>query len=122
MQATRIIRREPVLISATLRITTTASTKLDIVRLLRSLVEPTRVETGCVSCALYTDLQDPNVVVWVEEWSSRDNLERHLRSTKYRKILEALEMSQQSPDVRFNTVVETSGMRLIEEARGIEPK
>jgi len=122
MQAARIIRREPALISATLRITTTASTKPEIVRLLRSLVEPTRVETGCVSCALYTDLQDPNVVVWVEEWSSRDNLERHLRSTKYRKILEALEMSQQSPDVRFNTVVETSGMRLIEEARGIEPK
>ena len=120
MQTARISRREPALISATLRITATGKTRPEIVGLLRSLVEPTRVETGCVSCALYADLQNPSVIVWVEEWRTLDDLERHLRSTQYRKILAALEMSSEVPDVRFNTVAETKGMRLIEQARGID--
>ena len=88
--------------------------------MLRSLVEPTRVETGCVRCALYADLEDPKAIVWIEEWRTQDDLERHLRSTQYRKILAALEMSSEVPDVRFNTVVETEGMKLIEQARGVD--
>jgi quinol monooxygenase YgiN len=92
----------------------------DIVRVLRSLIEPTRVQTGCVSCGLYKDLHDPNVIVWVEEWNTQDDLKRHLRSPQYKKILAALDMSNSQPEMRFDTVIETKGMQLIAEARGME--
>ncbi len=118
--AARSVRMEPALITATLRLTTTQKTRQEIVGLLRSLIEPTRVESGCISCGLYADLQDPDSIVWVEEWGSQDALERHLRSAQYRKILAALEMCEERPDVRFNTVAKTSGMQLIEKARGVE--
>ena len=107
------------MISSTIRLTTTEKSNTEILRLLRSLIEPTRVETGCISCGLYKDLHDSSVIVWVEEWKSQDDLDRHLRSRRYKKILAAFDMSSSQPEMRFNTVVETKGMQLIVDARGM---
>ncbi len=87
--------------------------------MLRALIGPTRVETGCISCRLYREVIDPRSVIWLEEWSTQEDLERHLRSRQYMKILAALDMSDMRPEIRFDTVVETKGMQLIEEARGV---
>ena len=108
------------MITATLRLTASKKQKGEIVRLLRSLIEPTRVQTGCTSCGLYKDLHDPGVIIWVEEWNTQDDLEHHLRSPQYKKILAAFDMSNSQPDMRFNTVVETKGLQLIAKARGME--
>ena len=108
------------MITSTIRITASEHADGEIVRVLRSLIEPTRVETGCISCGLYKDLHDPTIIIWVEEWNTQDDLERHLRSPQYKKILAAFDMSDSQPDMRFNTVVKTKGMRLVAEARGIE--
>ena len=108
------------MISSTIQITASENSDSEILRLLRSLVEPTRVETGCISCGLYKDMHDPSVIVWAEEWKTQDDLERHLRSRRYKKILAAFDMSHSQPIMRFNTVVETKGMQLIADARGIE--
>ncbi len=107
------------MITSTIRITASKNPNDEIVRLLRSLIEPTRVESGCVSCGLYKDLHDPSIIIWVEEWNTQEDLERHLRSRQYKKILAAFDMSSEQPDMRFNTVVETKGMKLIEEALGV---
>ena len=58
-------------------------------------------------------------VTWMEEWRTENDLKRHLRSPQYRKILIALDMADAEPEVRFDTVVETAGMQLIAEARGV---
>ena len=108
------------MITSTIRITTSENRGSELIGLLRSLIEPTRVETGCISCGLYKDLHDPNSIIWVEEWNTQDDLERHLRSRQYKKILAAFDMSCSQPDMRFNTVIETKGMQLIAEARGME--
>ncbi len=113
-------RKGTTLITSTMRITTCENPDGEIVRVLRSLIEPTRVETGCLSCGLYKDLHDPSIIVWVEEWNTQNDLERHVRSPQYKKILAAFDMSNAQPDMRFNTVVETKGMQLIAEARGKE--
>jgi len=114
------VGKETILITSTIRITASANPDGEIVRVLRSLIEPTRVETGCISCGLYKDLHDPSIIIWAEEWTSQDDLERHIRSPQYNKILAAFDMSSSQPDMRFNTVVETRGMQLIAEARGRE--
>ena len=108
------------MITSTIRITASENPNGEIIRVLRSLIEPTRVESGCISCGLYKDLHDPGIIIWVEEWNTQDNLERHLRSPQYKQILAAFDMSDSQPDMRFNTVVKTKGMRLVAEARGIE--
>ena len=108
------------MITSTIRITASENPDGEIVRVLRSLIEPTRVETGCINCGLYKDMHDPSIIIWVEDWKTQDDLERHLRSRQYKKILAAFDMSNAQPDMRFNTVVETRGMQLIADARGME--
>lgn len=108
------------MITATLRINASEAKKAEIIRLLRSLIEPTRVETGCLGCRLYQEVNDGNALSWVEEWKTQQNLEQHLKSAQYAKILAALEMSDAQPEVRFDTVAETHGIQLIAEARGIK--
>jgi len=107
------------LITATLRIRVSKGKKGEVIRLLRSLIGPTRVETGCMSCHLYQDVNDQYAVTWMEQWSSQDDLNCHLRKPQYKRILAALDMSDVQPEIRFDTVVETKGMQLIEEARGV---
>ena len=87
--------------------------------MLRSLIGPTRVETGCLSCHLYQDVNDERAVIWMEQWRSQDDLNRHVRTQKYKTILAALDMSDAQPEISFDTVVETKGMQLIEEALGV---
>ena len=108
------------MITAIIRMRASEQTRPEILRSLRTLIEPIRVEKGCVSCTLYGDLQDTNTIVLVEQWSTRSDLERHVRTSQYRKILEVLEMSSDEPDIRFDTVVETSGLQLIAKVRGAE--
>ncbi len=108
------------MITSTIRITASEIPDDEIVRVLRSLIEPTRVETGCINCGLYKDLHDPSIIVWVEEWKTQEDLERHLRSRQYKKILAAFDMSSSQPVMQFNTVVETKGMQLIADAKGME--
>lgn len=106
------------MINALLRIPVSEQNRAGITRLLRSLIEPIRSETGCLSCRLYREPKNPDVLTWVEEWRTREDLDRHLRSQRFTKILAALDMADAEPEVRFDTVVETVGMQLIEEARG----
>ncbi len=77
------------------------------------MIEPTRAKQGCIACHLYQDSSDPNSLTWAEEWETRKDLQRHIQSPGYRKILAALEMCSSQPEIRFDTVIESDGMRLI---------
>jgi quinol monooxygenase YgiN len=52
-----------------------------------------------------------------ELWTSGEDVQRHLRSEKYRKILLVVEMAEESPEIRFDTIAESSGVETIEKAR-----
>ncbi len=101
------------MINANLRFPVDDGNREEIIRTLRAMIERTRVKNGCIACRLYYDLDDPNVLTWVEEWESREDLEQHVRSPRFRRILAALDMCTSQPEIRFGTVIETDGMKLI---------
>ena len=47
---------------------------------LESFVVPTRQEKGCLRYDLHVDLDDPTKLTFIEEWESREDLEKHGRS------------------------------------------
>jgi len=55
--------------------------------------------------------------VLVERWETEATLEAHIRSEAYRRILEAVELSDASPEVCFDFVSASEGMELIERSR-----
>jgi len=93
----------------------------EILKTLRSLLGPTRVLPGCVSCRFYQDVENPNLLTLIEEWESREALNRHVRSNDYRKLLTAMDLASERPVVQFCSVSSESGMELIEEIREGRP-
>jgi stress response protein SCP2 len=77
-------------IIVTLRMSVPPERRGDFLETLRGMLEPARVERGCVSYRLYEDVEDRNTFILLEDLLSRQ------------------------PEWRFNTVSQTAGMDLIE--------
>jgi quinol monooxygenase YgiN len=105
------------MIQATLTLVTAAAQRQGILQALRSLVCPTRVEPGCIRCLLYEHVDEPGYYTLFEEWSTRRDWERHLRSEGFKRLLILLELSARPPEVRFRVVSRTMGMEAIHAAR-----
>ena len=105
------------MISFTMRIRVPPDKRDDLLNTLRPFLGPTCVLPGCQSCRLYEDIEDAEALMLLEEWTTGEDLARHIRSDGYRRVLTAMEMSSQAPEVAFNTVGETQGMEFIEAVR-----
>jgi quinol monooxygenase YgiN len=105
------------MIMSTLRIVAPPAKRNEVVRTLNSLLGPTRVQPGCVNCRVYSEIEDKNVLILLEEWSSQADLDRHLGSNDYKKVLALMDMSNTQPEIKFNTVSDTKGIEAIEVAR-----
>ncbi len=45
-----------------------------------ALVKPSRAEKGCINYDLYQSAADSTLFIFIENWESREDLERHLES------------------------------------------
>ncbi|MGI9456105.1 MAG: putative quinol monooxygenase [Aeoliella sp.] len=102
---------------ARLRVVVSTQKRGDVMRTLRSLLGPTQVEPGCLGCHFYQDAQDENVLSFEEEWQSEGDLNRHLRSDQYRKLLAVVDAAAEQPEIRFDRISSTEGIEVIERAR-----
>ncbi|MCK4838889.1 MAG: antibiotic biosynthesis monooxygenase [Desulfobulbaceae bacterium] len=105
------------MIIVTLRIKVPRDRRRDFMDSARLIVEPTRIQSGCISCWLYQDSDEPDVVLLVEEWESRKELDHHINSDQYRIVLSLMEASDQFPEIKLNTISKTEGLEAIEAVR-----
>ena len=94
----------------------------EALRILRSTSEGDRIPPGCLSCRIYEDVQEDNIIMFEKLRRSEEELEQHLRSEEYRKVLLIMEMALQHPEVRFNTISSSSGIETIEKARNFSAR
>jgi len=81
---------------------------------MRGMLEPARVERGCLSYRLYEDVENRNAFVLLEEWTTQEDLERHISKDTQRWLLSLMDLLSERPELRFNTVSHSAGMDLIE--------
>jgi len=74
---------------------------------------------GCSICSVYNEY-DEATVLYLELWDTEAEMKRHLRSLLYSRVLEAMELSVDSPEITFYTISRTDGIALIGEVRGTE--
>ena len=75
------------MILASIRMKMPPEKRGEAVKILKSTVERSRILPGCLSCRIYEDLEEDNVLMYEEMWKSEEELEQHLRSDEYRKVL-----------------------------------
>ena len=104
---------------ATIRILIPPKRRGEVLDILSSVSERCRFEEGCRYSRVYQDANLEPVVMLDQLWESREDLEHHLRSEEFRKVLLVLEMSLDPPEVRFEEISRTDGVETIEKARNL---
>ena len=70
----------------------------EALEILGSTIEETLFDPGCISCRLYHGVEDALTIMIEELWTSEEELQHHLQSDNYRKILLVVEMAAEPPE------------------------
>lgn len=93
------------------------SKRKEVFSLFDSLAGPLSVKPGCSRVALFSNVNGHEDLMLIEEWQSRAELDKHIRSNEFRKILALMDLSNESPKTRFYQVSSTEGFEVVEKAR-----
>jgi quinol monooxygenase YgiN len=104
-------------ILASIRMRPVAGRMESVLQTIQRLLEPVRVQPGCLGFRSYRDVEDENVIVLEGRWQTGRKLKGHVRSEDFRTILSLLEESGEEPIVEFHHVTRTDGMEKIVELR-----
>ena len=105
------------MIHSTIRMLIPSKKQGEVMEILGSLAERYRFEPGCISCRVYRDAEVKHAIMFEELWRDEESLQRHLRSDEYRQVLVVLEMATKQPEIRFDTILSSTGIETIEKAR-----
>jgi len=105
------------MIHATIRMLIPSKKRGEVMGILSSVAERCRFDPGCISCRVYQGVEFEHAVMLEELWRSEEDLERHLRSEEYRKVLLIVEMALEPPEIRFNRISHSTGIETVEKAR-----
>ncbi len=105
------------MIYAIARMTLPSERLEEALEILNSVTQRSRFERGCIRSNVYQDVELKNAILLEQLWENEKDMEDHLRSTDYQSVLLVAEMALASPEIRFDTVVRTTGVETIEKAR-----
>ena len=105
------------MVRCTIRMLIPLEKQSDALEILGSMAEQIQFEPGCISSRLYRGVEDARAILLEELWLTDEDVQHHLRSDKYRKVLLVVEMAAEPPEIRFDTIAHSSGVETIEQAR-----
>ena len=103
------------MVRMTLTLKSSARAAKDLVNGFRFLMGPTRDESGCLGCSVWTE--PDSSVRYVEEWKTEDDIRRRVQSPSFTSVLGLVESVREPPHVQFDFVSFTRGLDFIEEVR-----
>jgi quinol monooxygenase YgiN len=105
------------MIIATLRMAARPEKREEVEQIVRGILESTRVQRGCQSYSFCRDVEDANAYLILERWATQADLEEFIRSESYRKLLAAMELLAEPPEVKINAISYTAGLEAIKAVR-----
>lgn len=105
------------MILSTIRMLISSKKRAEAIKILKMTADYCKIRPECLSCHIYEDVQEANILMFDELWRSKEDLEQYLRSDEYRNVLMVMEMCEKAPEVRFITISDSSGIETVEKAR-----
>jgi quinol monooxygenase YgiN len=118
-QATR--DKDRLMIQASFRLVASEEKRQEFLRVLMCLKGPTEALAECLACRVLQDVEDENVFTYVVTWEKQEDLEEHLRSDRFRRLLPYIEMSQLPPEVSFSTIDQVRGIEFMVQVLDTQP-
>jgi len=77
---------------------------------LLSMFEANNKEKGCLRYNILTDIHETTVFNLIEEWSTREDLNRYIRSEKFSIILGTKSLLAVPMKIKIHSVFQTEGI------------
>ena len=92
--------------------------QLEVTQTLLSMIDPTGKEAGCLSYAVFCDIEDKNRFSLLEEWETREDMDHHIRSHRFGVLLGTKALLSEPPKIQIHTVSQSEGMETVRAVRG----
>ena len=90
----------------------------EVMQTLLSMIEPAGKEKGCLSYDVFCDIEGKTVFSLIEEWETREDLDRHIRSERFSVLLGTKSLLCEPSQIEIHTVSHSEGMETVNAARG----
>jgi quinol monooxygenase YgiN len=91
--------------------------KKEIIEILQAVQDQNQLKTSCLDCEIFTPCLEGNWILYLDQWSSKEEIYRHIQSPTFHWMLSAMELASEQPEISFHEVTDTHGMELIERLR-----
>ena len=98
-----------------------ASKRVEAIDPFDSFIGPVSMQPCCLRTGFYAEINNGDDMVLLEEWYSRDDLERHIFSDNSQKILADMDLTEEKTGISFHTVSSTLGFDLLKRPRKRHP-
>jgi quinol monooxygenase YgiN len=92
--------------------------RTEMMQTLLSMIEPARKEKGCLSYDVFCDIEGKKNFYLIEEWETREDLDRHIRSERFSALLGAKSLLDKPLEMKIHTVFHSEGVELVDALRG----
>ena len=105
------------MILSTVRLAISAHDQPEVLRILRILMGHATAKAGCAGFSVSQDLTNPRALTISDRWTTRDDLDAHVRSAEYRLLLTVIDLSVTPPEISFDDLDHLGGLDLVEGLR-----
>ena len=91
----------------------------ELVQTILSMIGPMENEAGCLSYALFCNIENKNLLNLLEEWQTRKDLDRHLKSEMFSVLLGTKSLLCDPSQIQIHTVSHSERMESVNATRGI---
>ena len=78
--------------------------RMELSQAIASLIGPIRTEKGCLRCDFCRSMEDENELHIFEEWNTRESLNSHLKSDRFRVLRGAMNLLREPCEMVSHTV------------------
>ena len=103
------------MIQASFRLIAPRGKRQEFLDVLLYLKGPTEALAECRACWICQDVTNDHALIYLVQWDTQEDLELHLRSERFRRLLPYIEMSREPPEVDFSTIDQVRGIEFMVE-------
>ena len=104
-------------VRSTIRMLIPLDRQSEALDILGSVSAQIQFEPSCISSRIYRGVDEVRAIMVEELWANDEDIVRHLNSDVYHRVLLVIEMAEEPPEIRFDTIAHSSGVETVEKAR-----
>jgi len=92
--------------------------RTETMQTLLSMIAPAGKEKGCLSYDVFCDIEGKTGFNLIEEWETREDLDRHIRSERFSVLLGTKSLLAKPLEMKIHTVSHSEGAEVVNALRG----